>query len=54
VLCRRHAKVQAWLEDSLKRKAAPCSYFLNPDAEVKLDAKAKNLPLVSMGYAVKW
>ena len=48
------AKVPAWLEDSLKSKAAACSYFLSPTAQVKLDVKAKKLLQVAMGFGYNW
>lgn len=47
------AKVSEWLAESIKKKCAKLSYFLTPFPEVKLDAKAKKIIEVAIGFAFK-
>jgi len=47
------AKVSEWLEESIKKKFAKCTYFLSPSPEVKLDAKAKKMVEIGIGFGFK-
>jgi hypothetical protein len=47
------AKVSEWLEGEIKKKCEKIAYFMTPNPQVNLDAKAKKLVDIGMGFAYK-